>query len=120
MTYSVRLADINEDKQTLKSLWIRNFGWITEGRYDWIYKNNPSGQPLSFLLHHDKSNSIVGAISLFPRKIFSGDEIIPAYVCGDLVIDQKHRALGPVLKLLKTVISEHENNKTGILISFAD
>jgi hypothetical protein len=91
---------------------------MPKGRFGWIYENNPSGPPLVFLLRHDESNAIVGAISLFPRSAYLKGKPVPAWICGDLVVDQKHRALGPAMKLLNAGISESKQSGLGILIGF--
>ncbi len=117
MSYSIIQADLQKDKQSIISLWKKNFQQILEGRYSWIYENNPSGLPVCFLLKYDGDNSIVGTISLFPRAMFLQGQRIQAYICGDLVVDKKHRSLGPALSLFKAAISKCEGETSSILIS---
>lgn len=118
MSYSIIKADIKEYKEVIISLWRRNFQEIKEARYPWIYENDLSRIPICYLLKHDDSNSVVGAISLFPRSMYVNGKKIKAYICGDLVVDQKHRTLGPALFLFKAAISKCEENSSSILISF--
>jgi hypothetical protein len=87
MSYFITKADSKEFKEALLSLWHRNFVRMPNGRYGWIYENNPSGPPLVFLLHHDESNAIVGGISLFTRSAYLKGKPVPEWILGDLVVD---------------------------------
>lgn len=117
MSYSIIQADIKKHKADIISLWNRNFREIKEARYPWIYEKNPSGLPICYLLKHDDTNSVVGLISLFPRSIYIKGKNVQAYICGDLVVDKKHRTFGPALFLFKAAISKCEE-ESSILISF--
>ena len=118
MSYSIIQADIENQQRQIESLWERNFEKIPEGRYQWIYKNNPAGAATSFLLHHDRTNAVVGAISLFPRVFYLDGKAIPAAICGDFVVDREHRLLGPALKLLKAAIQQTEKSDFQLLVGF--
>jgi len=118
MAYSIQKADLSTHKGCLQDLWQRNFEGVESKRYEWIYENNPGGEPIVFLLKHDEKDSFVGAISMFPRTVHALDKKIKAYICGDMVVDVQHRALGPAVKLLKAAINHCQQEEQCLLISF--
>ena len=118
MAYSILQADIDidKDKEILTQLWRRNFGQVPEGRFKWIYENNPSGYPTCFLVKHSETGSVVGSFSLFPRTIFIHGKSVQALISGDLVVDQKHRVIGLAIKMIKSAISMCDRNASGVLL----
>jgi hypothetical protein len=117
MAYSILQADIDKDKATLTQLWQRNLGPAPEGRFQWIYKNNPSGDPTSFLVQHAETGLAVGSFSLFPRTIFIHGKPVQALISGDLVVDQEHRAIGLAIDMAKSAISMADRNASGVLLA---
>ncbi|MCP3178148.1 GNAT family N-acetyltransferase [Desulfuromonas sp. KJ2020] len=108
MPYSIVNADLKEDQDLIVSLWKRNFEGSPNGRFEWIYKNNPYGQPITFLLREENDGSIIGSYSLFPRTIWINGEYYTGYICGDLVVDTQHRTLGPAMTLIKAALKKSE------------
>jgi hypothetical protein len=117
MAYSILQADIDKDKGILTQLWQRNFGRVPEGRFQWIYKNNPAGYPTCFLVRHTETGSVVGSFSLFPRTIFIHGKSVQAVISGDLVVDQEHRATGLAIDMGKSGISMCDRNDSGVLLA---
>lgn len=119
MAYSVMHADLNEDRDSILALWDRNLTGhgVPDGRYDWIYNNNPCGQPTCFLLKNDQDGHVAGSYTLFPRSLLVNGRMEKAYVCGDLIVDTSHRSLGPALMLIKAALAESEK-KSSILFGF--
>jgi GNAT superfamily N-acetyltransferase len=115
MMYTIVEADNRDYRDTLISLWKRNFESVGEGRYQWLYEGNPLGMPSCFFLKDERESAIVGAISLFPRILNIGGQKIKGFICGDLVVDKKHRSLGPAVKLLKSAIQKCEIDHPCIL-----
>jgi len=118
MSYSVVKADLSQHKKELCDLWQRNFGDVKAGRYEWIYEKNPGGVPTVYLLKHGVSGDFVGAISMFPRSFYLHGKKTKGYVCGDMVVDTKHRALGPAAMLLKATIKQCQEEDPCALVSF--
>lgn len=118
MAYSIEEGDRALHKQVILDLWQRNFPEVAQGRFVWMYENNPSGPPIIFLLKHEESGSLVGALALFPRRIFVHGVATNAYICGDLVVDAQHRTLGPAIFLLKAAIDQCKKEPPCILLSF--
>lgn len=107
MTYAVELADGKRHKDVILSILERNFSRVPAGRYDWLAQN-PLGPSYSLLLKHEPSGRHVGSISLFARRIAADGVVSSAFVCGDLVVDQGHRTLGPALHLLRAAIAHQK------------
>lgn len=105
MNYTITRADIKRDKDQIIALWKRNFTDIPEERYEWIYENNPAGSAIC-LIAKDPIGSIIGAASIFPRKLFLDNHFILAGIAGDFVIDKEHRGFGPAIALQKAIISK--------------
>jgi predicted N-acetyltransferase YhbS len=120
MAYSVLQADIDKDQEILTQLLQRNFGFAPEARFEWIYKNSPSGYPTCLLLQHTETGTIVGSLSLFPRTISIDGKSVQALITGDLVVDKEHRAIGPALKLVKSAMSMCNQNISGILFGISN
>ena len=118
MSYFIIKADLVVHKHEILRFWEKNFVQVNEKRYAWIYENNISGKPLVFLLRHTKHGEAIGGISLFPRILYIDKKPFKAYVCGDLVVDQEHRFLGPAMKLIKAAIDQCEIKDDTILYGF--
>lgn len=117
MTYSIQPADLTEHKDLLVSLWEKNFQEVSPGRFSWIYENNPNGPPTVFLLRHEESQLFVGAMALFPRPIMFKGQSIRSYICGDMVVDNQHRSLGPALSLFKAALKQCDKEAPCVLLS---
>lgn len=117
MPYSIERANLDEHRSCLLDLWKRNLKIVCSGRYEWIYEKNPKGRPVVFLLKHEESSSFVGALALFPRCFFLQGKKINCYVCGDLIVDARHRTLGPAISLFKAAIQCCKDNDPCILVS---
>lgn len=110
MAYVITHADLDKDQDLIVALWQRNFEGSPPGRYEWIYGNNPYGKPTTFLLKEVESDSIVGSYSLFPRRLMLNGRYVDSYICGDLVVDTKHRSLGPAITLIKAALKKSEDD----------
>ncbi len=115
MAYTVVQSDGQGQREILMSLWDRNFGSMPENRYQWLYENNPSGQPVCFYLREKGGDSTVGSVSMFPRTMYAGGQRISGFICGDLTVDKEHRALGPAVRLMKAAMEKCESLAPSIL-----
>jgi hypothetical protein len=104
MPYTILKADLKKNKEDILSLWKRNFPDLPEERYQWIYENNPAGPASCWLIKENRQNKIVGATSLFPRRILLNGKQVTAGIAGDFAIDKEHRSLGPALLLQKAAL----------------
>ena len=102
MSYHVKVADLEQDKQTIVSILERNRTRTDTDyakRFDWIYLNNPFGKAKAWIIYDDKTGKPVGFTGVFPRPVFVDGREYLAWNCGDFSIDKKYRTLGVALKL---------------------
>jgi hypothetical protein len=104
--YTVRLADLEEDRSVLLALWDQNLSHDA-GRgasFDWYYRNNPYGAGRCWLLQDGAGNPI-GVAGLGLRRIKVGDRTVLAGLASDFAVNSEHRFLQPALMLQKAVRS---------------
>lgn len=104
MAYSVKEADVQQEKQIMVELLQQNrqrddFDYAA--RYDWIYLNNPLGQAKAWIIWNEKNNEAVGFTGVFPRAVYINGQRYVGWNCGDFSIQKKYRTLGIALKLRK-------------------
>lgn len=102
MSLAVRLASMPEDRDALMGVYQRNFadlGEYHEQRYDWHQTLNPAGPGCTWLLYERSTKDVVGATSMFPRRMYiNGRE----QAVGQVLlfnVDSSHRSLGPAVML---------------------
>jgi len=122
--YAIIKADVESDKDIILSILQRNFdgpfSWRTphdSQRYDWSYKQCPYGNALCWLAKFESTNSFVGSVSLFPRKLLINEKPICSGILGDFAVDENHRGYGPALKLQREVLSKV--NDFGYIFNYA-
>lgn len=104
MAYLVREADIHQEKETLLRLLTANrerSSFPYDKRYDWLYRGNPFGEAIAWIIYNEKTNLPVGFTAVYPRKMLVRGKETEAWNCGDFSIDRKYRTLGIALKLRK-------------------
>jgi Acetyltransferase (GNAT) domain len=98
--YEIRLAQ-HHDRDELLGL-LAHVSDHPQARYDWIYRGNPHGQALSWLVVEKATGDAVACTSLFPRRVLvQGRERIGA-VGGDTFVLPRARRLG-----LATIMHRH-------------
>lgn len=117
MSYSIEKADLALNSQCLLELLQRNFDGISSDRFDWMYEKNPDGPAIVFLLKHEQTNTVVGAMALFPHFYIMNGQQIKGYICGDMAVDQAHRMLGPAMALIKAAVKYCDKNPACVLLS---
>ena len=97
----IRQADLDRDRDALIRTHQRYLNPLADSRrYDWLYRDSPFGQALTWLAV-DGEGEIVGSAALFPRVVFIHGEQRLGGVLGDFCISERHRSLGPALQLQK-------------------
>jgi len=105
MAVRVRLANLTADRERLVeafALWLTRDS--TDDRFDWLYRRNPAGDALAWLLCSEQG--VVGACAAFPRRLFAGGGIVRAYVLGDFCVKPAYRTLGPAIELQRACLAE--------------
>lgn len=116
MTWFVRRMNDDDRPSFLKFLgqWIRYLP--VEDHYQWLYKENPHGEALTWLAIHADDKRIIGCTSLFPRKIFIRDHIETGVCGGDTFVAPDCRKMGIAGQLHS--ISNEEMTHDGVSFHF--
>jgi GNAT superfamily N-acetyltransferase len=69
--------------------------------YQWLYRENPHGQALTWLAINCSTEKIIGCTSLFPRKVWVRGSVTLGCVGGDTFIDPMFRRKGIATELLR-------------------
>ncbi len=103
-TYQVRIATLAEDGPRIVELWAANLGHAErrQAKFDWFYRNNPTGASTVFLLYHD-SDRLIGTAGVGTRHMRCGSKICDAGLLADFAVDARYRTLFPALALQREV-----------------
>jgi hypothetical protein len=120
MHYSVTRVDLEKHGDDIILLWKRNFPDLPEERYDWIYQGNPDGEALSWVASEIGSGSLVGIVSLFPRKMKVNGKTLKVAIAGDFAVNQKHRGLSVGIKLQRAVAASMTPDDFGFIYGISN
>ncbi len=96
----VKRADLIRDRDTIVHLHQKFLTSLSsEKRFDWLYRENPSGSALAWLLQEAESGEAIGVAAAFPRTLRIGSKKESGWVLGDFCIHDAYRSLGPALQL---------------------
>lgn len=103
MAYIVEKTDFQQARNSMFALRERNSEKTDINRYDWLYTNGNQYQTSCFVLK-SSDGKIIGMNGAFVRKIYIGDECVNSGQAIDLLVDKKHRTVGPALQLQRAVL----------------
>src|SRR3989339_881502 len=106
MSYTVRLLDPTQDRDGLLALWSANIKTPSTARYDAIYRDNVVFPIRTSLVYHSDEMLPVGSCSLFFRLLRCGKTDHLIGINFDMMVNRKHRTLGPALMVLKALMKE--------------
>ena len=118
MTYSFIPLDAEKHKNTLIGLWKRYLRKYFDGRFDWLYKDNPVGQTKTVLAFKDQETDAIGCGSICSRHLYFNGQKVSAGIAVDFMVHEKHRTYGPALKLQKANFSDDNASEFDIIIAF--
>ena len=105
MTMVIRPANLATDGDALLKFLQENLSAaIDRRRFDWLYRDCPSGEGKAWLAIEEKTDRVIGAAAVFPRKMNLAGQIQEGCVFGDFCISPDHRSLGPALQLQRKCI----------------
>lgn len=104
ISYQVTRADPAQSADNVAALWAEVFGPFSCERYRWLYQNNPAGESLLCLLLDDTTHETLGSTALFPRRLCHWGQTLPGSIAGDLMVDHRHRSLGPAVQLQRALL----------------
>src|SRR5262245_31471653 len=106
MNTAIRQVDLTADKKRIIDSLFR---YLTprsdERRFNWLYKNNPSGRAQVWAAVNRQDDTIIGLASAFPRRVYIGEREALCWVLGDFCINEGHRTLGPALQLQRACLA---------------
>jgi hypothetical protein len=117
MSYSTIWPSGKEARTAIETLWGQVYGGFSSVRYDWLYLNNPAGKATVCLLRDEDSGEIVGSTALLPRNLWANGKTLKAAIAADLMVDHRHRSLGPAIVLQKGILGRL--TETGIDLVYA-
>ncbi len=107
MEFAIEKIENDFKQEILLDIWNDSLPALDARRINWSYENNPFGKAHVWLIKDTGANNYFGVCAVFPRKFRLGQIEVNAGIMADLAIKKCYRSLGPVLKLLRTVISSH-------------
>ncbi len=117
MSYTVKEADLSRDRDDLLLFLEHNYESVDLVRFNWLYKNNTANQSICFILKTDLGE-IVGMNGVFTRQLKTGNKIITVANAIDLLVDKKHRTVGPALQLQRTLLTKLAERGIHIIFGF--
>lgn len=118
MSYSTNWPSGKDARTAIETLWEQVYGGFSAVRYDWLYVNNPAGAATVCLLRDEGSDQIVGSTALLPRTLVSNGTIIRAAIAADLMVDHRHRSLGPAIVLQKGILGRLTETCIDVVYAF--
>ena len=109
--YSIIEADVQNNRDDILPILIKNLTGPSLNIYVWNYNQCPYGVARCWLAKHEESNTFIGTATLFPRVILVKGEPVSAAVAGDFAVDKQHRNLSTALALQKEIQSKIHDTK---------
>jgi len=100
MSYHIEQTDNPEYyRDQIIRMWLECIPDALPFRYEWLTEGNPAGRTIWFLALEDRSQELLGFITLMPRRfVWNGRELLFG-IMGDLVVKKQHRGFGPGMQL---------------------
>ncbi|HOD72900.1 MAG TPA: hypothetical protein PKO27_17925, partial [Deltaproteobacteria bacterium] len=100
MSYHIKQTDNPEHyRDQIIRMWLECIPDALPFRYEWLTEGNPAGRTIWFLALDDRSQELLGFITLMPRRfVWNGRELLFG-IMGDFVIKKQHRGFGPGMQL---------------------
>ncbi len=99
MAVEIRPVSIKEDRAELIGILLRNFGPGQDTRLDWRAVDNPVGPAWIWFAFDRGKRTVVGTVSVFPRRLFVDGKLVVCGQVGAFVVDTAYRSLGPAVLL---------------------
>ena len=104
MAYSVHSVDVESGRQRIADAWGDADRESFESKFQWIYRDNPAGPAIVWILHDEGSRRDVGLATIFPRLFRVRGRSVRAGIAGDLQVHEGHRQAGPALQLERAAV----------------
>ncbi|WP_457673013.1 GNAT family N-acetyltransferase [Thiolapillus sp.] len=107
-----------EHVRAIRRLWNDNLRFVADGRYEWLYRDNPAGDTLTCLAVHEEKGEIVGMASAMRRDFHFEGEPCRAGIAIDFAIDAEYRVFGPALLLQRTLVEKAWEQGLDFMLGF--
>ena len=104
MAYSVHSVDVESGRQRIADAWGEADRESFESKFQWIYRDNPAGRAIVWILHDQASRRDVGLATIFPRIFRIRGRSVRGGIAGDLQVQEGHRQAGPALQLERAAV----------------
>lgn len=118
MNYQALQGNIVKDKARILDFWAKNQDKSLDGKFSWMYENNPYGLPCIWLIEIADTGELVGMGAIFPRPIMINGKEYLAGILGDMLVHKAHRTLGPALLLQKSMLGSLRNGTYDLVFGF--
>jgi hypothetical protein len=115
MAIVIRRGDLGSDRDILVALLSRHLGPHCDSRrFDWLYRDNPSGPAQVWIAVEGMRDEAVGMAAVFPRLMYFERRQEIGCVLGDFCLEEAARSLGPALQLQRACMAEIDSGKLPI------
>jgi hypothetical protein len=114
MSFTIRPACLDADREEMLDLMHRNFGFRPAHRFNWSHLDNPAGTSWTWLAYDSNGNGsthAVAMVSVFPRHMRVNGRAVLAGQVGGFAVDPTHRSLGPAVMVQRTTFQPVETGK---------
>jgi hypothetical protein len=119
MNLVVRPANLESDRELLIETHFRYLTSLSDDfRYDWLYRRNPHGEARAWVAIDREHDTVVGAVSAFPRRIYLNGREELGWVLGDFCINDRYRSLGPAVQLQQACLAEVHSGTLAFFYDF--
>jgi hypothetical protein len=118
--WTIRQMEPQDEESYLNFLAHRVTRMAVADHYNWLYRNNPHGTALTWLVIHTKTEDIIGCTSIFPRRMWLNGKFVMGSVGGDTFVNLRFRRQGIATALHQTSIPEMSACGVDIHYGFAD
>ncbi|MFH1460564.1 MAG: hypothetical protein ABIG64_09395 [Candidatus Omnitrophota bacterium] len=117
MKYLTKHFNHEQDKNLLINLWFKYLVNPSLERYAFLYENNDVSIIQTALLFLGKENEILGCASILLYKAVSNSNNLVLGINVDMIVERKHRTLGPAILLLKELVAMAKKYGSNALIA---
>ncbi len=120
VNFKIVLADKDnaEHRRAIQRLWDNNLHYISAGRFEWLYFNNPAGETITCLAMEEEKGEIIGMASAMRRNFYLQGQCYTACVAIDFAIDKDFRVFGPALQLQRALVEQAWQQGVDFLMGF--
>ena len=119
MTIAIRAGTLELDRLPAIDLLARHLNPAYDtARFDWLHTRNPAGPGRFWMAVDSATGETVGTAAAFPRLFSVDGREERGWVLGDFCVSERHRSLGPALKLQRSCLDLAADSATPFCYDF--